>query len=116
MARDLATGDRRTGAGAREAIAHAFLSGYHRILAESIPAVLSGTGAGSAPPARQRAFAWRVTAARIPLVPEHRWPTWLLEHLHAAAATPVLGVEYRRQRELLVGLLAGGASGGRPPA
>ena len=99
----------------REAIAHAFLAEYHRLLADALPDL---EPAGAPASVRQRAFAWRVTAARIPLVPDRCWPTWLLEHLHAAVATPVVGPEYQKQRELLVDLLADSASAGprRRPA
>lgn len=104
-------------AATREAIAHAFLAEYHRLLSDALADALAAgdvraDSGGDLADGRRRAFAWRVTAVRIPLVPDRCWPTWLLDHLRVAAETPVLGPEYGRQRQLLVELLeAGGAAG-----
>jgi hypothetical protein len=56
---------------------------------------------------RHRAVAWRTTAGRIPGVPERKWPEWLLGHLAACAALPVVGPEYARQRAVLLAHVAG---------
>lgn len=91
----------------RESLAHAFMAEYHRLLADALADAGPDHGR-ELTHAQRRAFAWRVTAGRIPHVPAARWPGWLLGHLAAAASTPIVGAEYQRQRELLVSLLGEG--------
>ncbi len=85
----------------REALAHVFMAEYHRLLADACV----DPEEAEVSDGRRRAFAWRVTAGRIPHVPTSQWPDWLLRHLDTVADTPVVGAEYRRQRALLVELL-----------
>jgi hypothetical protein len=55
---------------------------------------------------RHQAVAWRTTAGRILAIPQSKWPWWLLDHLDRCAELPVLGVEYARQRAVLLSCLA----------